>query len=304
MSIRLLLWDHNIVLISGFSFSFAVDGVSLPKVFSLIQSERLPVTPQAAAVLQTQAACNSSAEKTHQTPPSDQAVLVEEEKHLEKRLPEVVPKNPKQDATVYMEDPKKQEEDKTSTTQSEQDDHLLSLLDELVFLSQTSEPQGAAPSLTEEGDVMTDLLTNNEADTDRDDERSLSPLFLKLDEEDITSPTSKDVEIDGSLPKVDDLVKVIFGSESPPNPSESEFFSAASDGTHVSVCHVKHDAPTPPPLLQMKTGGCTTADSLKEQANLSWRPMPKLAPLGLKTQETGQYKLISPHAPKSGSKSL
>lgn len=263
------------------------------------------MTPQAAAVLQTQAARDSSAEKTHQTPPSDQAILVEEEKHLEKQLPEVVPKNPKQDATVYIEDPKKQKEDKTSTPQSEQDeDHLLSLLDELVFLSQTSEPQGAAPSLTEGGDLMTDL-TNNEADTDRDDERSLSPLFLKLDEEDITSPTSKDVEIDASPPKLDDLVKVIFGSESPPNPSESEVFSAASDdGTHVSVCHVKHDAPTPPPLLQMKTGGCTTADSLKEQANLSWRPMPKLAPLGLKTQETGQHKLISPHAPKSGSKSL
>lgn len=298
-----LLWDHNHVnLLLFFFFSFAVDNVSLPKIssISLVQSETLPIKPPAAAVMQTQAACNFSAGETQQNPSSDEAFLVEVDKHLDKQLPEV-PKINEHDAQVDIEHHhhKKEKEDDKNTPQSEQDDdHLMSLLDELVFLNQTSESQEAAA-----GDVLTELLSNKEVDMDRDDERSLSPLFLKLDEDIIPSPTSKEEEMEDIPPKVDDLVKVIFGSESPSNSSESEIVAAASDdGTRVSVCHVKHDAPTPPPLLQMKTGACTTADSPKEQASFSWRPMPKLAPLGLKTQETGHSKSIGPHAPKSDSK--
>lgn len=270
----------------------AVGNISLPKISSfgsLLQSENLPVTP-----MQTQKECYSSDGKAQQN-------IVEEEKQLDQNLPEFVPKKTEHNSNVKLEeDPKKQKEDEESTIQPDQeDDRLMSLLDELVFLNQTSEPQEDASSLSETGDVLTELLTNKEVDMDRDDERSLSPLFLKLDEDLITSPTSKDEEMDDIPPRVDDLVKVIFGSESPSISSESEIVAAATDDhTCVSVCNIKHDAPTPPPLLQMKTGGCSTADSLKEQANLSWRPMPKLAPLGLKTQETGHPKLISPHAPK------
>lgn len=282
-------------------FLFAVSIVSLPRIssVSLVQSEKLLVTLPAAAGMQTQAVC--TAEETQKNPPSHEAFLVEDVEHLDKQLPEVVPKIPDHDAKVNVEeDPKIQKENKKYTPQSEQDDdHLMSLLDELVFLNQTSEPQEVASNLTEAEDVLTELLTNKEADMDRDDERSLSPLFLKLDEDIIPSPTSKEEDMDDIPPKVDDLVKVIFGSESPSNSSESEIVPEASDdGPRVSVCHVKHD-PTPPPLLQMKTGGCTTADSPKEQASLSWRPMPKLAPLGLKTQETGYSKLVSPHTHKS-----
>ncbi|XP_060735625.1 MAX dimerization protein MGA a isoform X2 [Tachysurus vachellii] len=272
--------------------STPVGNISLPKISSfasLLQSENLPVTP-----MQTQEECNSSDGKAQQN-------IVEEEKQLEQNLPEFVPKKTEHNSNVKIEeDPKKQKEDEESTIQPDQDDdRLMSLLDELVFLNQTSEPQEDASSLSETGDVLTELLTNKEVDMDRDDERSLSPLFLKLDEDLITSPTSKDEEMDDIPPRVDDLVKVIFGSESPSISSESEIVAAATDdSTCVSVCNIKHDAPTPPPLLQMKTGGCSTADSLKEQANLSWRPMPKLAPLGLKTQETGHPKLISPHVPK------
>ncbi|XP_060790376.1 MAX dimerization protein MGA a isoform X2 [Neoarius graeffei] len=284
-----------------------VDIISLPKissVVSLVQSEKLLVTPPAAPVMETEATCNSSAGEAQQDPSSDEAILLEEEKHLDRQLPELVPETSEHDGKVSIEDPKKQKDDEKNAPQLEQDDdRLMSLLDELVFLNQTSEPQEAAASLIETGDVLTELLTNRQTDIDQDDERSLSPLFLKLDEDLMTSPASKDEEMDDIPPKVDDLVKVIFGLESPPNSSESEIVAAASDDcTPFSVCHVKHDAPTPPPLLQMKTGGCTTADSPKEQASLSWRPMPKLAPLGLKTQETGHPKLISPHAPKSDSK--
>ncbi|XP_047677052.1 MAX dimerization protein MGA a isoform X2 [Tachysurus fulvidraco] len=272
--------------------STPVGNISLPKISSfasLLQSENLPVTP-----MQTQEECNSSDGKAQQN-------VVQEEKQLDQNLPEFVPKKTEHNSNDKIEeDLKKQKEDDESTIQPDQDDdRLMSLLDELVFLNQTSEPQEDASSLSETGDVLTELLTNKEVDMDRDDERSLSPLFLKLDEDLITSPTSKDEEMDDIPPRVDDLVKVIFGSESPSISSESEIVAAATDdSTCVSVCNIKHDAPTPPPLLQMKTGGCSTADSLKEQANLSWRPMPKLAPLGLKTQETGHPKLICPHAPK------
>ncbi|KAI5611487.1 MAXprotein-associated protein isoform X5, partial [Silurus asotus] len=284
-----------------------VDGMIFPKIssiVSLVQSEKLLTTPPDAAVMQTAESCNSSAGDVQQISSSNEATLVEKEQHLDKQLPEVLPKGSEHDVEVRIEeDLKEQTTDEENMPKPEQDDeHLMSLLDELVFLNQTSESQGAASSLTE-ADVLTELLTNKEVDVDRDDERSLSPLFLKLDEDLISSPSSKDEEMDDIPPKVDDLVKVIFGSESPPNSSESEVVAAASgDCTSVSVCHVKHDAPTPPPLLQMKTGGCTTLDSPKEQANMSWRPMPKLAPLGLKTQETGHPKLISSHAPKLDSK--
>ncbi|KAF4084125.1 hypothetical protein AMELA_G00125280, partial [Ameiurus melas] len=187
--------------------------ISLPKfssIVSLVQSEKLLVTPPSAADMQTQAACNSTAWEAQQNPSFDEPTL-EEEKHLDKQLPEVVPKKPENDSKVTIEeDPKKQKEDEKNTPKPEQDDdRLMSLLDELDFLSQTSELQEAASSLTEE-DVLTDLLTNKEVDMDRDDERSLSPLFLKLDE-DLVSPTSKDEEIEDIPPKVDDLVKVIFG---------------------------------------------------------------------------------------------
>ncbi|KAK3537811.1 hypothetical protein QTP70_018917 [Hemibagrus guttatus] len=286
----LSMLQPQVLKLTSSPVSTPVGNVSLPKdssFASLVQSEKLLVTAK-----QTQAACNPSDGMAQQN-------LME--KQLDQQFPELVPKIPEQDSKVKIEeDPKKQKENEESIFKPDQDDdRLMSLLDELVFLNQTSEPQEEAQSLTETGDVLSELLTNKEVDMDRDDERSLSPLFLKLDEDLITSPSSKDEEIDDIPPKVDDLVKVIFGSESPSNSSESEIVAMTSDdSTRVSVCHVKHDAPTPPPLLQMKTGGCTTADSLKEQANLSWRPMPKLAPLGLKTQETGHPKLISPHAPK------
>lgn len=270
--------------------------MSLPKISSasLVQSEKLLITPPL-----PHSACHSSDGETRQNCSSEEAVLVGVEEHLDK---EFMPKISELDAKVDVEEHQKEEDKKNAPQSKQDDDHLMSLLDELVFLNQVSEPQ-AAPSLTETEDVLTELLTNKDPDMDRDDERSLSPLFLKLDEDIIPSPTSKEEEeMDDVPPKVDDLVKVIFGSESPSNSSESEMAAATSDdSTHISVYHVQHDAPTPPPLMQMKTGGCTTAESPKEQASLSWRPMPKLAPLGLKTQETGHAKLISHHAPKSDS---
>ncbi|XP_053365590.1 MAX dimerization protein MGA a isoform X2 [Clarias gariepinus] len=284
------------------------DTINLPKissVVSLVPSEKLLFTPPAATVMHRQAVCSSSAGEALENPSSAEVPSVEEKRHLDKQLQEVLPTKTEPDAKVKIDgDNKKEKEDERNAREPEQDDdRLMSLLDELVFLNQTSEPQEDATSLMGAGDELTELFTNKEPEIDRDDERSLSPLFLTLDEDLITSPASKDVEMDDIPPKVDDLVKVIFGSESPSNSSESEIVAAASgDATRVSICHAKHDAPTPPPLLQMKTGGFATADSPKEQANLSWRPMPKLAPLGLKIQETGHPKAISPHAPKSGLK--
>lgn len=280
-------------------FESTPDNTSAPEISSaafLVQSEKLPVS-----LLQTEETCNSIDGMAQRDLFFDGVALVKEKKQLDQQqLLEFVPKKTEHDLEVRMEDhPENQEGGQEIIPNLEQDDHLMSLLDELVFLNQVTESQEEASGFAEEGDVLTELLTNKETDLDRDDERSLSPLFLKLDEDLITSSTSKDEEVDVP-PKVDDLVKVIFGSESPSICSDLETVAAASDnGTCVSVCNIKHDAPTPPPLLQMKTGGCTTTDSQKEQFNLSWRPMPKLAPLGLKTQETGPPKLISSHVSKS-----
>ncbi|XP_072545481.1 MAX dimerization protein MGA a isoform X2 [Salminus brasiliensis] len=259
--------------------------VNLPKissVVSLVQSEKLLVTPP--VVLQTtdvppvetQASCNTVVES----------------------------KQPEQGTKVNMADAtaKRKEERKDKANNETEVENLMSLLDELDFLNQQlnsepSQPQGGDSSDTKASSVPTDLLTEKKAGVDIDDERSLSPLFLRLDEDLMVSTTSKD-ELDDIPPKVDDLVKVIFGSDSPPNSSESDVTAGASDdGNHGRV---KSDAPSPPPLLQMKAGGGTTSDTLKEQVGVSWRPMPKLAPLGLKTQESGQNKTVNPHASKPG----
>lgn len=163
-----------------------------------------------------------------------------------------------------------------------EDENLLSLLDELVLLSQqlSNEDEDQRIVVPGEGQTCSNKLTNPE----RDDERALSPLFLTLDE-DLMSPDPKD-EID-IPPKVDDLVKVIFGSDSPSVSSESVVAPSTNvQSPQAPACCVKGDAPSPPPLLHMKSA-CEAASgqSANEGTSVAWRPMPKLVPLGLKAQD-------------------
>ncbi|XP_039529671.1 MAX dimerization protein MGA a isoform X5 [Pimephales promelas] len=163
-----------------------------------------------------------------------------------------------------------------------EDENLMSLLDELVLLSQqlSNEDEDKRIVVPDEAQPCSD----KQAYAERDDERALSPLFLTLDE-DLMSPDSKD-EID-IPPKVDDLVKVIFGSDSPSVSSESAVAPSTNvESPNAPTCNVKCDAPTPPPLLHMKAAcEATSGQSANEGTNVTWRPMPKLVPLGLKPQD-------------------
>ncbi|XP_073682870.1 MAX dimerization protein MGA a [Garra rufa] len=159
-----------------------------------------------------------------------------------------------------------------------EDENLLSLLDELVLLSQQLSNEDEDPRIVVPGEVQSCL--NKQSDPEQDDDRALSPLFLTLDE-DLMSPDSKD-EID-IPPKVDDLVKVIFGSDSPSLSSESGV-APSTNAQSPPAC--KGDAPTPPPLLHMKAASeAVSGQSANEGTSVAWRPMPKLVPLGLKPQD-------------------
>ncbi|XP_059375927.1 MAX dimerization protein MGA a isoform X2 [Carassius carassius] len=163
-----------------------------------------------------------------------------------------------------------------------EDENLLSLLDELVLLSQQLSNEDEDQRIIVPDGVQT--CSDKQADLEQDDDRALSPLFLTLDE-DLMSPDSKD-EID-IPPKVDDLVKVIFGSDSPSVSSESGVAPSTNvQSPQAPVCSDKGDATTPPPLLHMKAA-CEAASgqSDHEGTSVAWRPMPKLVPLGLKAQD-------------------
>ncbi|KAL6477721.1 hypothetical protein MHYP_G00135560 [Metynnis hypsauchen] len=297
-----------------------VKTVNLPKissVMSLVPPEKLLITPPVVLqktdvppVVQTQAVCSPVNVESQQNPPttsSNREPSAGEGKGLDKQSLEVMLKQDHKVKGAADVTKSQKEEEKDAANNEMEVENLMSLLDELVYLDQQlnnepSQPPGGAESLTAAGSIEMGLPTQKEAGVDRDDERSLSPLFLRLDEDLIASTTTKD-EMDDIPPKVDDLVKVIFGSDSPPNSSESELVAGANDDSaSVPGSTVKNDAPSPPPLMQMKAGGAPAANSLKEQASVSWRPMPRLAPLGLKTQEAGQPKSTSPHVLKPSSK--
>lgn len=291
--------------------------INLPKissVVSLVPPEKLVVTPSVLQktdipVVETHAACNPvCVEAQENTLLTSSKQTSAEEQDLDKQLLKVLPKQSEEGTKVNVADAtaRQKEERKDGANSETEVENLMSLLDELEFLNQqlsseTSQPQRGDLSDIKASKVPTDVLIEKEAGVDRDDERSLSPLFLRLDEDLMSSTPSKD-ELDDIPPKVDDLVKVIFGSDSPPNSSESEATAGVNDdSSHGPACRVKSDAPSLPPLLQMKAGGGTTMDNSNEQAGVSWRPMPKLAPLGVKTQESGQNKTASSYVTKPGS---
>ncbi|XP_049319318.1 MAX dimerization protein MGA a isoform X2 [Astyanax mexicanus] len=287
----------------------------ISNVVSLVPPEKLVVTPsvvieKTVPLVETHAALNPVCVEAQENTllESTKGASAVEEQGLDKQTLEVLPKRPEQGTTVIQTDAsaRQKEERKDGASSEAEVENLMSLLDELEFLNQQlnsepSQPQTGDLSNTKASNLPTNVFIEKEAGVDRDDERSLSPLFLRLDEDLMSSTPSKD-ELDDIPPKVDDLVKVIFGSDSPPNSSESEVTAGVNDdSSHGPACRVKSDAPSLPPLLQMKAGGGTTTDTLKEQAGVSWRPMPKLAPLGLKPQESTQHKTVSAHGTKPGS---
>ncbi|XP_062863455.1 MAX dimerization protein MGA a [Trichomycterus rosablanca] len=267
-----------------------VKNLNLPKIARVVSlvAPKDPVNPSSAVLQNTEIPVGDQTQTTSNPAPiqaQQNAPFIEA--HLDQLPSNVVPKKLEQSTVDALTKPK----EGSSTPNSEQENEsLMSLLDELVFLNQqmnneTLKPEEEPQRSTEAKDPMTSQLTEKDVNLD---ECSLSPLFLKLDE-DLTS-ISKDEETSNIPSKVNEHDFPCNLIQSEPAESSSNF--------QVPACNVKPN-PSPPPLLQMKVGGTTSMDSMKNQANVSWRPMPKLAPLGLKTLEAGKPKATSLHVHKT-----
>ncbi|XP_068802057.1 MAX gene-associated protein isoform X7 [Struthio camelus] len=98
---------------------------------------------------------------------------------------------------------------------------------------------------------------------------SISPLLLHLEDDDLTDGDKNSGEPSSEA----DVLKIVIGAEvKDPVPN----LSVARGGSGKTVTSLVETTSATPPVLQMKTNPeASNADTL-------WRPMPKLAPLGLK----------------------
>ncbi|KAM9292058.1 MAX gene-associated protein isoform 2-T3 [Morus bassanus] len=98
---------------------------------------------------------------------------------------------------------------------------------------------------------------------------SISPLLLHLEDDDLTDGDKNSGEPSSEA----DVLKIVIGAEmKDPLPN----LSVTSGGNSKTVTTLAETTSVTPPVLQMKTNPeVSNADAL-------WRPMPKLAPLGLK----------------------
>ncbi|XP_043118658.1 MAX dimerization protein MGA a isoform X2 [Puntigrus tetrazona] len=271
-----------------------VDSANLPNitnVISLVPPAENLVIPQKVvkdkSAVQAQPTSVPAPVEDHQKPSDVQILDLEERAAVDEPQSKAVPKQPVggDENSAPVTSSNQQGLDKKSPVDSNdpEDENLLSLLDELVLLSQQLSNEDEDQRIVVPGEVQE--CSEKQAGPERDDDRALSPLFLTLDE-DLMSPDSKD-EID-IPPKVDDLVKVIFGSDSPSVSSESGVAPSTNvQSPQAPACSGKGDAPTPPPLLHMKVA-CEAASGQSANegtTSVAWRPMPKLVPLGLKAQD-------------------
>ncbi|XP_064280657.1 MAX gene-associated protein isoform X1 [Passer domesticus] len=98
---------------------------------------------------------------------------------------------------------------------------------------------------------------------------SLSPLLLHLEDDDLSDGDKNSGEPSSEA----DVLKIVIGTEMK-NPLSN--LSGTSGGNGKTVTTLSDAANVTPPVLQMKT------NPEAGNADKSWRPMPKLAPLGLK----------------------
>uniref|UniRef100_A0A8C8E890 MAX gene-associated protein n=1 Tax=Otus sunia TaxID=257818 RepID=A0A8C8E890_9STRI len=98
---------------------------------------------------------------------------------------------------------------------------------------------------------------------------SISPLLLHLEDDDLADGDKNSGEPSSEA----DVLKIVIGAEmKDPLPN----LSVTSGGNGKTVTTLTETTSVTPPVLQMKTNPeASSADTL-------WRPMPKLAPLGLK----------------------
>ncbi|XP_077036304.1 MAX gene-associated protein isoform X5 [Agelaius phoeniceus] len=98
---------------------------------------------------------------------------------------------------------------------------------------------------------------------------SLSPLLLHLEDDDLSDGDKNSGEPSSEA----DVLKIVIGTEMK-NPLSN--LSVPSGGNGKTVTTLSDATNMTPPILQMKT------NPEAGNADKSWRPMPKLAPLGLK----------------------
>ncbi|XP_053800677.1 MAX gene-associated protein isoform X4 [Vidua chalybeata] len=98
---------------------------------------------------------------------------------------------------------------------------------------------------------------------------SLSPLLLHLEDDDLNDGDKNSGEPSSEA----DVLKIVIGTEMK-NPLSN--LSVTSGGNGKTVTTLSDATNVTPPVLQMKT------NPEASNADKSWRPMPKLAPLGLK----------------------
>ncbi|KAG7466503.1 hypothetical protein MATL_G00165410 [Megalops atlanticus] len=209
-----------------------------------------------------------------------------------------------------------QEEPGQGSAGSLEEETLMSLLSEIAFLNQQtnsedSRPQGAIrghcspqearnrPRETGEEETAAPKWAGRVGDLEGDDERSLSPLFLQLDEDlqrsKDTCPEEVKVQAEG-----EQCVKIVLeqGKQLQQGPDPPSAAVANGFGQQSPTSSIKGGALTPPPLLQMKVGSAAMAMDSKAKrgekgCEVSWRPMPRLAPLGLKTSVLAQDSAMS-----------
>uniref|UniRef100_A0A8C5IVP8 MAX gene-associated protein n=1 Tax=Junco hyemalis TaxID=40217 RepID=A0A8C5IVP8_JUNHY len=98
---------------------------------------------------------------------------------------------------------------------------------------------------------------------------SLSPLLLHLEDDDLSDGDKNS----GDPSSEADVLKIVIGTEMK-NPLSNQ--SVTSGGNGKTVTTLSDATNVTPPILQMKS------NPEAGNADKSWRPMPKLAPLGLK----------------------
>ncbi|XP_077178915.1 MAX gene-associated protein-like isoform X2 [Paroedura picta] len=175
------------------------------------------------------------------------------------------------------------------------DETLTSLLNEIAFLNQqlnddasdVSELPTSLSSCFSPGDMESHRESTTEEGSPfqfgplggnfkdfsitRESSSPITPLLLHLDDDELPNGNRNSKELSSES----DALKIMLNSEAKqPNPSVSDV-SASESGKCMEPLPTK-TTHVSPPILQMKTNleaGNTDA---------SWRPMPKLAPLGLK----------------------
>uniref|UniRef100_A0A670HT36 MAX gene-associated protein n=1 Tax=Podarcis muralis TaxID=64176 RepID=A0A670HT36_PODMU len=201
------------------------------------------------------------------------------------------------------------------------DETLTSLLNEIAFLNQQLNDDASdiseLPNSLSSGFTLGDMESRRQSTTAegspfpfgamsgsfkdlsivQESSDSITPLLLHLDDDDLPDGNKNS----GDPSSDSDALKIMLGSEAKdPNPDHSAANSCGSGKTEQSAAKTRSVSP---PILQMKT------NLEAGKADLAWRPMPKLAPLGLKAanfplESEGQNTKVMPSLAPVASKEI